>query len=76
MSRESQQKDDRMTIRLDKDVHGWIMALKDAMGAKNVSEALRNALKKGYPNIEELARQAETKDSERQRVLSDLLREE
>jgi hypothetical protein len=76
MSRESRQKDARMTIRLDEDVHGWIMALKDAMGAKNVSEALRRALKKGYPEIEELARQAEEKDAERQHILAELIADE
>lgn len=64
-----------MTIRLDEDVHSWIMALKDAMRAKNVSETLRRALKKSYPNIEELTQKAETKDEERQRVLQELIEE-
>jgi hypothetical protein len=73
MSRESRKKDARMTIRLDEDVHGWIMALKDAMGVKNVSEALRRALKKGYPSIELLTLQAEEKDLERQHILAELV---
>jgi len=65
-----------MFVNLDDDVLHWVVALKDAMGVKNVSEALRRALKERYPNIEELARQAERKDSERQQVLSEFLSEE
>lgn|SRR5512138_159976 len=59
-----------MPIRIDQDVHEWIMALKDAYGSPNVSEVLRVALQRAYPNIEELAEAAKLTADERASKLS------
>ena len=64
-----------MPIRLDEDVHEWIMALRDALDSSSASEALRHALMKAYPNIADIAQAAQMKEEERREILERLLSE-
>jgi len=67
-------------IRIDADVHEWIMTIKEAFGHNSASSVLREALREVYPNIEEIvaavhARTAEA-EAEKQAVLKTLRKRE
>lgn len=70
MSRKSE---DSTPIRIDLQMHEWIMTLKEAYNMPNVSDTLRLVLKKAHPNIEEIVRVNRQKEEERNALLSELI---
>jgi hypothetical protein len=52
-------------LRLEKDVVDTINILKHALELPNQSEVIREALKRAFPNIDELIQISETKEKEK-----------
>lgn len=64
------------SIRLDAQLLDWLSALRDAQGLPSQAEALRIAIQRAYPNIEEIAEFHRKKSEERNEALGKLLNED
>ena len=73
MSRKKVKPEKQTTIRLDGDLLEWLSVLRDGQNLPSVSEALRVALLRAYPNIEEIVEISRQQEQERIAKLGNII---
>jgi hypothetical protein len=73
MSRKKIKPEKQTTIRLDADLLEWLSVLRDGQNLASVNDALRIALLRAYPNIEEIVAISRQQEQERIAKLGNII---
>jgi hypothetical protein len=73
MSRKKTKTENQTSIRLAPDLLEWLSVLRDGQNLSSVSEALRIALLRAYPNIEEIVAISRQQEQERIAKLGNII---
>ena len=73
MSRKKMKPEKQTTVRLDSDLVEWLSVLRDGQNLPSVNDAVRIALLRAYPNIEEIVELSRKREAERKSQLGDVI---